>query len=90
MELNITISGLKPKNSEKDFDIAATDELHDSISEKLAEAIGNVLNTARDADINFAHLEWDQGVFHITIKSKSDRDGRRHRTEHQVEVIKPQ
>ena len=90
MELNITISGLKPKNSETEFNIAATDELHDYISANLAEAIGNVLNTARNANINLAFLEWDQGVFHITIKSKSDIDGRKHRTKHQVEVIKPQ
>lgn len=89
MDINIAVSGLKPKNSKTGFDIAAIDELHEYISANLVEVIGNVLNTAKYADINLVYLEWDQDVFHITIKS-SDTDGRRHRTEHQVEVIKSQ
>ena len=90
MELKITISGLKPKNADTGFEMTATDEVHEDISEKLAEAVGEVLNTARKTSQNLASLVWDQDVFNIIIESKSDQKGREHSRKHQVDVIKPQ
>ena len=85
MNLYITIENLRPKNYITGFKVAATDEIHKMITERLAETVGdsltNIVKSLRNE--NFI---WDQDDFSITIRSDDGEPGSRERiTKHVVD-----
>ena len=68
MNLYIKIENLCPKNPATKLNIAATDELHEMIAERLAEAVGESLTSVVES-LKKNDVVWDQDDFEITIRS---------------------
>lgn len=85
MNLYITIENLRPKNYVTGFKVAATDEIHEMIAERLAETVGDSLTNIVESLRN-ENFKWDQSDFSITIRSDDGAPGYRERiTKHVVD-----
>lgn len=85
MNLYITIENLRPKNYVTGFYVAATDEIHKMIAERLAETVGDSLTNIVES-LRYENFKWDQDNFSITIRSDDgEPDSRERITKHVVD-----